>query len=229
MSALASSISGATSPTLFFKTEKETSIHIDGGDQNSIKQLIQTEKQKNLPLGYIEKINFVQTNGSSTTNVTTANLLTQLKAAAPDSLVRTLSQNYLFGIYAYNSQKDSFFLVNVDSYDQAYAGMIAWENTLRVTFGGLFINPIVSTAPTTNVSATIAATSTTTASSTIPQGEPVFIDKVIDNRDTRVLVDGQGNVEMIYTFVDSHTLLIASSVAMFREVINRLTNGLIVR
>ncbi|HEY1037087.1 MAG TPA: hypothetical protein VGE62_00730, partial [Candidatus Paceibacterota bacterium] len=103
--------------------------------------------------------------------------------------------------------------------------------------GRMFINRVaVSPAPavvaTSTSTSTDAQTSPADAEIT-PQGTVFsrnrFVDKVIENKDSRALVDENGNILMLYTFVDKNTLVIATSDKALKEIMFRLTTGRIIR
>ncbi len=56
-----------------------------------------------------------------------------------------------------------------------------------------------------------------------------FIDKVVENKDARVLLSSDGEAKMLYTFLDKRTLIIATSDKVLKEIIFRLTTGRISR
>jgi len=83
-------------------------------------------------------------------------------------------------------------------------------------------------ADSNGISETAQAEGTTTADASLSGGQ-AWVDRVVDNKDARVLVDPDGNVAMLYTFLDKQTLVIASSAESLKEILFRLTAGRIVR
>ena len=80
-------------------------------------------------------------------------------------------------------------------------------------------------AATTSPSAatTTEALATTTAPAQVFQGN--FIDQIVENRDARVLLDAEGNILMLWTFLDRSTIVVATNEATLREIISRLSQA----
>ena len=49
----------------------------------------------------------------------------------------TMRPTYLLGVHVYNDNQP-FFIISVDSYEAAYAGMLAWEPTMQADLSPLF-------------------------------------------------------------------------------------------
>ena len=130
-----------------------------------------------------------------------------LKTNTPDSLVRSFDPQFVYGIYGFNPHSP-FLLIKVNDYENAYAGMLAWEPYMKDDVGSLFIYK----------GDDIVATSSTSTFSVTP-----FTDDVLDNYDARVLLNANGNIILLYTFIDKNTLLIASNEPTLKEILARLT------
>ncbi len=149
--------------------------------------------------------------------------------------LRTISPLFLFGIHAI-SDNQPFLLLKVDSYQQAFSGMLAWEPTMSQDLLPLFAytppappqtQTITTTISTTTASTTSTATSTLSSTTTIetlpPRMTPtVFIDKIIENHDARALVNQAGQITLLWTLLDKNTLLITTNERTVREIISRL-------
>lgn len=234
-------------------TEVISPLNIDEIRLDDLTKLIEMDKNAVMDLGSMKSI--ILTTGSSSADgtssqkerpLTTAEFFGALNSRAPDGLIRSLDPNYLLGVYAYNP-RDMFAVFKVNSYDAAFAGMLEWEPSIESDIGDIFINKKervvrdlsaltsavsgTSSATSSEYDASAASTSATAASSS-PFGvfsQRRFVDKVLNNKDTRVLVDSNGKEAMLYTFLDKNTLVISTSENSLKEIIFRLTTGRIVR
>lgn len=225
-------------------TEKRVAISIDDRDNGDITRLVKRElNDPDLELGQMKGLVLVSGVGTSTHEVSTSDFFAQLQSRAPDSLIRSLNARFLLGIYSF-SPNDFFILVPVDSYDSAFAGMLQWEPDIENDIGNFMITkrppvPVtVTTLPKAGATSTAglagAANAIASSSTAVTTKAPViqdrtWIDRVIDNKDVRILVDSDGTPSMLYTFLNKETLVIASSEKALKEVAFRLTVGRIVR
>lgn len=91
-----------------------------------------------------------------------------------------------------SNQETTGLIMTFTSFETALGGMFRWENRIIADLGAF-----LGTSPTTR-----------------------FVDTTSSNRDIRVAERADGT-ELIYTFVDRNTLLIATDRAMIAEVVNR--------
>ena len=209
--------------------EQVVLLNIDGKYVTDIEQAVRAEKNNELPFGTMKQIIFTKkipaaqndlgTTSSKTRPAILSEWLSSIRSRASDSLIRALDPYFAFGIYSYTPH-DSFVLLKVNSYDNAYAGMLEWERYMEPDLQGQLVN-----RPSTDT-ALKASSSAPTSSGT---GGKTFVDRVINNKDSRVLLDDSGNIMLLYSFIDQNTLVIASSDKALKEIIFRLTTGRIVR
>lgn len=153
---------------------------------------------------------------------TTAEFLTTLAPNAPEELKRTLDPTFILGIYAY-AGKQPFLLLKTDSYERAFAAMLAWEKTMRTDLLPFFDHTPPVHGPTQSID--------TTSSSTLPT-IPIpttFVDRVIENHDTRVIQNEYHDLLFLWTFLDRKTILITSTDDVVKEVIRRIKDAPIVQ
>jgi hypothetical protein len=175
--------------------------------------------------------------------------LQALAPSIPPQLVRTLEPQMLLGVHSFGDN-EAFMILKADSYDTAYSGMLAWEETLYNDLMPLFkrvppvrslppaaaTNPAPIPATTTAAGAGTAATgapatSTPAATTTAPaasapqflQGN--FLDQIVENRDTRAMLNPEGDILMLWTFLDRTTIVIATNESTLREIISRLSQA----
>lgn len=227
-------------------TETVSILNIDQINISDLFKIIEKDKEAVMELGEMKAI--IPTVGSSTEEraLTTAEFFTLINSRAPDGLVRSLGPNFTLGVYAF-TPREMFAVFKVSSYDAAFAGMFEWEPSIESDLGDIFINKkdrvstdlgTLSSPRTTGVSSAsgTAQASGTQSGAGNAAGSPFgilsqrkFVDKVLSNKDARVLVDTNGKEAMLYTFLDKETLVIATSEKSLKEIIFRLTTGRIVR
>jgi hypothetical protein len=138
----------------------------------------------------------------------------------PSNLLRTLRSNYFVGVHSLTGNQP-LIILNTDSYEGGYAGMLAWESTMQLDLSPFF--PIT-VPPPTPVATTSASTTepTTSVPSVISSG---FVDTVISNHDARVIYDYAHRIELVWTFLDRNTILITANPSTVTEVISRLKHS----
>ena len=126
----------------------------------------------------------------------------------PDIIKRVLSNNFMIGTY-YLSHKMPFIVLKTSSFENTYAGMLSWEKDLEKDFKQLF-----HLTGYESEGGILAGLNPTVRKS--------FEDKVIANKDVRLLKDENSNIMLIYGIIDKETVIITTSDIAFKEVINRL-------
>ena len=76
-------------------------------------------------------------------------------------------------------------------------------------------------SPTINTATTPAATSTSTAT----PASLTFADKIVENRDARVITNQVGDILLLWTFLDHGTILITTNDATLREIVSRASSA----
>ncbi len=150
----------------------------------------------------------------SLTELPVQTLLGTLSPNLPPELARTLQPTYLLGVHSFD-QNQAFLLLQVDSYGTAYAGMLAWERTMR---GDL--NPVFNRTPSPQINS--ATTSPAQAASIQQFIQTGFVDKVAANRDTRALLNDSGDILLLWTMLGRNIILITTNEFTLREVVARM-------
>ncbi|MDQ5912559.1 MAG: hypothetical protein QG568_774 [Patescibacteria group bacterium] len=216
-------------------TESTSVLNIDQINIDDLLKIIERDKEAVMELGDMKSI--VLTVGSSTEErqLTSEEFFYLLKSRAPDGLIRALDANFLLGVYAF-TPREMFAVFKVNSYDTAFAGMFEWEPNIESDIGDIFINKKERIGRSIGVLSSTKDTQQDTTGATTTQSSPFgvfsqrkFVDKVLSNKDARVLVDVDNREAMLYTFLDKETLVIATSEKSLKEIIFRLTTGRIVR
>ena len=129
--------------------------------------------------------------------LSTGEFLKILESRAPGSLVRAFDPLFMFGGFG----ESAFLIIKLSSFENAFAGMLAWEKNLSQDIGPLFV-----TAP---LLKNILLDS-------------VFRDLTDRNKDIReILVEDQPI--LLYSFFDNNMLVITDHIETLRTLIDRLT------
>lgn len=168
----------------------------------------------------------------------TADFINILSARTPSTLIRAISDEFLIGSFQTLGKSEPFILLRAKDFQSAFAGMIQWESFMAQDFKKLFRNlslpddsitkEVVNRRTSSSdalpgESGIISEVENKTGQKNISKifGPNAFSDRVISNRDTRVIIDNQGRVRILYTFIGDH-ILIAQEEAVVAEVAARL-------
>jgi len=203
----------------------QTIVAAPGTTRDTLMTNLEAAKEQTaLSLGLISRL-WVATptttaQGNTLEEVGPQTLLYILAPQIPQALLRTIEPNFLLGVHVYDGNQ-ALFVFKVDSYEQAYAGMLEWETTMPHELAPLF-----SYTPPPHIPEQGGATTTTAG----PQitGQTAFVDRVVENHDARVIEDPYGNILLLWTFLDKQTLVITTNAATLREIISRITQAPVV-
>lgn len=214
----------AVSAPLLYIDSQKTVVYVPGESRvKLLSDLTEARDSVNLALGLISGVS-VAANDNAT--IAAPDLLPFIAPSMPPQLQRTMQDEYMFGIHAFDGNQP-FLMFKVDSYTDAYAGMLAWEATMRTELSPLFTrvpNAAAQVRQQENIST--ATSSAPTASTTTPttQTAPVvFVDQIVENRDARVIRDQYGNILLLWTFLDRTTVVVTTNQYTLREVVSRLS------
>lgn len=195
--------------------EQFVSVNTDGRTTDDLERLLRRERELEIPLGTMKGVVLTSTSGSSTYPIAGPDFFNVLNTRAPEEVRRSVEDKFMLGVYAF-SPYEYFAIFKINSYDTAFAGMLEWERFIETDIGNIFITNKKNTPE----------YSTSTAQNLFKR---TFVDKTIENKDVRMLVDNEGVPAMLYSFLDKETLVIVSSEKSLKEIIFRLTAGKIVR
>ena len=140
--------------------------------------------------------------------ISTTELFSRFKMEAPGSLVRSLSDNYMMGMFTkeINSTNDKksipFIIFQSNDYEFTYAGMLEWEKTLAGDIQNIL--------------------KLNTKNSIENINEIKWKDLVLNNKDSRVLYNENNEPILYYIFADKKNLVITESKDAIKEIISRL-------
>lgn len=193
-------------PLIFVEKNKE--IQIDGKDGKAIKNEISgaienTERKVDV----MEYLFFTETISTQTQNgvvqkkeiLPSGRFFETMGIKIPTMLLRSLRPDFMFGVHSFNKNQP-FLILKTDYYDNAFAGMLAWESQMAEDVLPLFDR----------------------ANRVRELSQRKWDDTVIKNKDTRVLRNFDGSIVLVYAFKDQHTLIITTSEDTLLEVSRRL-------
>jgi hypothetical protein len=140
--------------------------------------------------------------------LSTESLLTLLQTEAPGRLVRAFNSLFMLGTLGDGTSRHVFMLIKLDSFENAFGGMLEWEETLQKDMLPLFASEGVV--------------------SEIPLQSP-WSDITINNKDARILKDSTGHTVLLYAFVDNKYLLMTDEESTLRTLLTRITAEKLVR
>lgn len=191
-----------TSPIII--TDVEKNVDISGLDREALIAKLFSEQQNNLvKLSSVAGLRLIDGVGEVVSQITAKKFFQKLSARPPDELVRSLQDNFLFGLYSLNTNKP-FLIFKTDYYQSAFAGMIAWEKDLVADLGPIFVD------------------------SQVLSQFGKFEDITIKNRDTRALRDSTGRIIFLYSFPDKSTIVITTNADTLDAIGARLLAGKLV-
>ncbi|HUD04133.1 MAG TPA: hypothetical protein VMR73_01435 [Candidatus Paceibacterota bacterium] len=159
-----------------------------------------------IPVGSLWQI--VPLNSQNLPIATTTDFFTALGVQVPGQLSIGLGGQYTFGAYG-STVNHPFIIIDISSFDNAFPAMLSWESTLPDDLNFLIAIDHQNILRTYTI--------------------PVFTDKIILNKDIREFDDASGTPEILYSFTDTHTLVITTDENTMSEIITRLNTAKVVR
>lgn len=194
-------------------SEYQREIFIDSESVIKLTNTIKTElKNSTLPLGsilhfYLTKENKNQKNIIGKRVLQTKELLSLLNSRVSENFLRYLENDFMYGFYS-SMDIYPFLIFKIKSFDHSFPEMLAWEKNLVEDLRPLFVeeNPAI---PTTELRNSVFS----------------FKDIVLNNLEARAVLDQEGKIVFVYSFVDEKTLVIATNKNILNEIVNRLRNS----
>jgi hypothetical protein len=201
-------------------TESTQTLDVSGLDSKTIQARVIAiaNQNQNLSYGKLSQVKLIEGVGENKLPISPQNFFTRVAVGAPATLARAISNDstdWIFGFQRVSQNFGSttvtaapFILSTVSSFDSAFEGMLRWEANLPENLSPLFVVDEIKFSLPANKS---------------------FEDRIIRNKDTRVLRDNSGNIILIYSFLDPRHLLITTNEQTFGEVLNRFFSSQVVR
>lgn len=194
------------------RTEKITPIVLKDGYKTTLLQAVSLLKTSSIPQGTLNDIQFKESVGNENLEVNAFRFLVILESKVPETLSRSLLPGYSFGLHSLE-KNEPYIILQSESYENAFSGMLEWEKTIIDDIGPLFFTRDDLANPT----------------STADIGKQNFKDTVIYNKDSRTIVDEENRILMLWSIIDQHSIIITSNSLTLEEIVKRLTTSRIVR
>lgn len=205
------------------QAEKITELAPKNSSGNDLaSQLYLAIKNSTAPLGTVERLipiskdTITLADGTEkTVPISTEQFFTQIKSSMPDTLLRSLDPSFYFGLEAIHDNQP-FLILKTSSFDTTLAGMLRWEPMMIRDLQTIFLRPTDRVSPPLY---------------TIGGGNISykFEDAILQNKEIRAVRDLQGNVVLLYVFLDTKTLMITSDETVLKDVSARLIKAQFVR
>lgn len=147
--------------------------------------------------------------------VSSQEFITALGFDITNTLKRSLTKDWMFGIYSNSNRKVPFIILKNDFFQNAYAGMLAWESSLIDDFAKIF--NYYEKTPKGSMGATYYSLDTK------------FTDKTVKNRDIREYRNSGGETLILYSFIDKNTIVITTDDSIIPAILDRIEKQTYVR
>ncbi len=204
-------------PSLIF-TEEQKEFDITNRNARRILQELGSEKYNStLPLGQISYLYVTKTEKVLETEVTrlisAREFLTSINAQVSNSFLRSLENSFMIGIHVFNKNQP-FIIFKSNSYQHSFNGLLEWEKVMYQNlslFMGRKIDPVLG-----------VLTNPQTGKEVILKEN--FEDIIIKNIDVRALLSEDGDIELLYAFINQQTLVITTNKNTLIEIITRINS-----
>ncbi|MEX2014088.1 MAG: hypothetical protein WD896_01910 [Parcubacteria group bacterium] len=181
----------------FVAIDSEITVNVRTSSRESLTNAI-FEATRGTAMGQLRHIVLIKESVEKQVSYLPVNeFLQTLETRAPANLVRAFDPLFMLGAYG----ESVFIIIKLSSFENAFAGMLAWEKDLPRDIG-----PLLATAPFLR--------------NLTP--ENIFTDITDRNKDARLLALGNETI-MLYSFFDNDMLVITDEIGTLRTVIERLT------
>lgn len=154
--------------------------------------------------------NIYLTAGTSTNKrlLTAVEFASLMNFNMPPIIQRVLLPDFMVGVFSFEKNLP-FIIFKTTSFENTYAGMLAWESDLEKNMSVLFHLPGYENAG-------------SILNELAPKTQKKFFDGVIVNKDVRILKGTDNETLLLYGIIDKETVIITVSDTAFKEIINRL-------
>lgn len=201
--------------TPLLTTEKEKAFSLSGLSRDEIiRALVLERDHARNNLGSVENFLLIEKTAEEVRPVSIASFLEKLDARAPAELVRSLKDRFALGLHSL-LKNEPFLILKVSYYQNAFAAMLDWENDLEYDLGPIFIPP--------------EQRSEASTTAEVIGKQHVFSDAVLQNYDARVLQTADGETLMLYSFINTNTLVVTTNPDTLVEISRRALAGRLTR
>lgn len=204
-------VTTSRAPSSIVNYESRAVISVDGSNRADLIKKIRNETIKPIAPGSIKEIVMTETKNGQIYRTSAPEMASIMTILAPDMILRTLNPGWMLGVYANTdgSDKSVFVIVTTNLFQNAFAGMLAWEEAIPEDLKDIL---------------SIINDKTFT-----PAIKGAFKDQIVKNKDVRTFMTDSGQSILVYSFVDNSTLVVTNNVDTLSAIITRLENKAFVR
>ncbi len=190
-----------------FPADKQTKISIDAKNKNQIITSIRNQIDKVGQENTIEEIIPTKNENNTIRKATASELQEILKIDAPSLITRSLTEDYMLGVYnGIGGQKNFFAITTNNFFQNTFAGMIEWEKNIPEDLKDfLFDNTTQFTL------------------------KGSYKDKIVRNKDVREYISENDHIIFLYSFLSNDKLIITNDEQALENIILRLEKNAFVR
>ena len=193
----ASSLPITQNATEFIRFDNEAVLKIQDTNSRAIQAAITQELKNPSSQDSLRHLRFVTEVDGVPTDMDLFSLLASVESRMPSELVRNLKNQFFLGVNFNKGTGEPFLILEGNSYENMYPGLLAWEATMAedmmFLFGGQAADANLST----------------------------FKDGVISNKNVRQFTGADGSSRFFYSVVDQTTIVFATSQTTFDEILKR--------
>lgn len=157
--------------------------------------LIYEKSQTKLEPGQISELYFTQGTTEEPVLINAETFITLTTTRSPESVRRSLLEKFMFGFHQTSSTTEPYIVLKTDFFQNTFTGMLKWEPDMYDDIKSWFSHEA--------------------------KANDKFEDKVIKNKDVRILRDINGEILILYCFLDKETLLITTNQETLFEIMDR--------
>lgn len=192
-----------TTVDTLIKTDEQAMLDVTNiTNKQDLINAIKTEKLKEIKIGNTKSIVLYTNTEAGIKLITTEDLIERLTINIPGTLARSLHESFMLGVHQIGGERNLFLVFSTNDYNSSFAGMLSWEPTILSSMFSLF---------SVNVSSSLEGVFET------PWG-----DKIILNKDSRVLSLPDGTELLSYMFIDKNKFILTDKEETIKEMIQRL-------
>ena len=181
--------------------EKEKVFSLSGGRSTILLNLKQAQKEMESNPGQMMNVYGVVNDQSGTRKAKFSDVATALGMETSKSFSVDTVKDFMLGIDSTEIRSSYFMIIESDSFDSLFGGMIAWEKTiLRDTYDIFDISTVEAEANFTTK----------------------WNDKVIKNKDMRILYGESGETVLLYGYAENDIVILTDNQETFDRVLGRL-------
>ena len=191
-------------PISIVQSEGLSILNITGESASDIKNSItDTVKKSTIQTGMMDNIYITQGTSTSETRLPSKMFLSAIGAHVTPDFSNALVSDFMVGIYSYD-QQNLFLVLRGTQHDFMLSGMLQWEPYLIQDLAPLF--------------------GIDTSGNSAYLLDAPFVETLIENHDTRAILDVNKKPVLFYSFLDENTVIITNNSKTLTEAVRRINN-----